>query len=246
MPILVPAVQGSPLSQGDLLKDVKLYFTSDAGGSTAAPHGRATFALVLSRPCVAVNKGRITVLAVEKLPHQIDKEVSTFQQLVRRVSAVRDADGTDAFYVGEIPGGDGQRHAARLDFISTLEVPTDPSARGAWTAAHRVATLHVDFRRDLHTRMFLAIAKQGFEDFGWYSNEDLQMIIDFGRAKVAEAQLTLQKTQSQLSLAKGSGAAANKSAGLTQEIRKAEEDDAKRRAELEPYLEEARRRGLMD
>lgn len=228
MPVLVPVHDDAPLSQGDLLGDVHLYITGADGGPTET--GRHKFGLVISRPCAAANREMVLVAGVETfsvpLPKDLADRVKTVRQLARLFAEVRDADGSDAMYLGELPGStDGKRYAARLDFVATLSVP-DGAARAGWIDSHRVGRLEPSFRRDLHTRFFLAVAKQGFDDESWYSDEDLDFIVSFGDARLGEAQQAERQAKLDIQQAKAAGDYARKRRGLDKAL-----TDASKRVE---------------
>lgn len=244
MPILVPHDPAEPLSQGDLLGGVRIYCT--ANGSDHAPGAwNHDLALVLSRPCVAVNKPRVIVAAVEPFAFQLPKDLKaqSLADLVSLMAEVRDADGSDVFYLGEIPGQGGTRYKARLDFITTMEVPTASDARASWADARRKATLHPDFRRDIHTRLFLSIAKQGFEDIGWFSDQDLKMLVEFGQPKVTAARQAVEEATAAISQAQATNTYTTKRVGLDKSLLDAQTAHKKLADELKPYEDELKRRG---
>lgn len=242
MPILVPRDAAEPLSQGDLLDGVRLYCTQAADQAPGVWNHE--LGLVLSRPCVAVNKTRIIVAAVEPFAFQLPKDLKaqSLSDLVSLMADVRDADGSDTFYLGEIPGVANVRYKARLDFIATIEVPVGADARANWTAARRKASLHIDFRRDMHTRLFLSIAKQGFEDIGWFSDQDLQMLIDFAQPKVTAAQQAVEEVTAAISQAQATNTYRNKQKGLDKALNDAQGAYKKLADELKPFQDELRRR----
>jgi hypothetical protein len=244
MPILIPHDRDTPLTQGDLLGGIRLYYTN-AQDNPTSPTG-PSYALVISRPCAAVNKAQVVVAIVKPHPMDIPKDLQEqpLKKLVTLLADMRDADGTDVFYIGEIPGSlDGKRYCAKLDFLTTLEVPVEVDARAAWTNTRRKATLHPDFRRDLHTRFFLSIAKQGFEDVGWLSDQDLEMVVDFGKSQVATQRQKLETARSEISLAKGRGTYDAKRKGLDKDCSDAEVAHRDAEKELAPYeAEQAKRR----
>lgn len=243
MPIVVPTDPASSLDQGDILVGVKLYFTSskDEFPSAKLAHD---LALVMSRPCVSVNKKRIVVAAIEPFKRELPKnfQPTDLKQLLGILTEVRDADGSDVFYLGELPGLGAGRYQARLDSLATIEVPVEPSARAQWTTRVRKASLHPDFRRDLHTRLFLSIAKQGFEDQGWMSDADLDWVLQFGRSKVTEAEHAVQAAEVAISTAQHSGSFARNQQGLESALEKAKEAVVEAREALAPHEAEHAKR----
>jgi hypothetical protein len=243
MPIVVPSDPASSLDQGDILVGVKLYFTSskDEFPSAKLAHD---LALVMSRPCVAVNKKRVVLAAIEPFKRELPKnfQPADLKQLLSILTEVRDADGSDVFYLGELPGFGPERYQARLDSLVTIEVPVEAGARAQWTDRVRKASLHPDFRRDLHTRLFLSIAKQGFEDHGWMSDADLDWVIQFGRSKVTEAELGVQAAEVAVATAQHSGTFSKAHQGLESALGKAKEALGEAIKAVAPYVAEHAKR----
>ena len=189
MPILIAKGSTEPLSQGDLLEGINLYTTHE-DGEQAYLAKKFKYALVVSRPCAAVNKGQVVVAGVEErgvdLPGKLLEKIGTIADLQRRFTQIRDLDGSDGFYLGPGPSADGKRLLARLDFLMTVMVPMRREDRQVWIEQHRRVSLDPSFRRDLHTRLFLSVAKQGFDDMGWFADDDLDFIIQFGETKVGQ------------------------------------------------------------
>ena len=180
MPILVPVNDNEPLGQGDLLRGVSLHVTVDDWRShRALPSDRLS--LVISRPCVLAHKPRILVASVESHRGQIENEPEDFDELRDFLEELRDGkEMPDGFYVGHLPGDeDSGRLIARLDSIHTIELPAG-GILAEQLRSHRVATLHVDFRRELHSRIFRSIASLGFDDICWYSTADLRWLVHKG------------------------------------------------------------------
>lgn len=174
------------LQQGDILKDLALYGTTIDAKPTDLSRGTG-MALVLSRNCKAVNSDCILVSLLE------EKNVDVFSSLAsmsledtrRILASVRDGDGRpDRFYLGALPGRTRARAFACLDKLFTIAVPTGDKARSEWVAAHRVATLDADHRRDLHCRILSAFAREGYNDFTWWPSVDLQIMILAGRREI--------------------------------------------------------------
>ena len=117
-------------------------------------------------------------------------------------------------------------------------------ARARWTQTHRRATLHADFRRDLHTRLFLSSAKQGFEDLAWLSDQDLGMLVDLGTPRVTAARQALEEAHATISRAHATGDYSKQRTGLDKTRLDTEAAHDRLVRELAPYLaEQARRRG---
>jgi hypothetical protein len=188
MPILEALPVDVPLDQGDLLRGVKLCLTGKTdtveGGECAAM--KTNYCLVLSRPCVIAHKPTIVVAAVEQYKDSsAPPQVNTFSRMKLFLEELRDgARSPDQFYLGQLPGDDRGRYAARFDSIHTIQVSSKPELRAAFVARHRIARLDEDFRRDLHTRLFQAFATLGFDDIRWYSSADLRSLVQTGRAEI--------------------------------------------------------------
>lgn len=193
MPILEPAPDDSDLSQGDVLKGVRLFETKeswlDEGGQSKKAPG--DLCLVISRSCVAAHKDRVVVANVAKFPDAIPKHLDNFDRALHFLISMRDGFGTpDVFFLGQIPNEKG-RFCARLDSLHTVYVPTDAAARIAFLKERRIARLCVDFLRDLHVRIFSAFASLGFDDQGWIPTEELKWLVEKGIADVMKAKAAL-------------------------------------------------------
>lgn len=195
MPITETALADAPLSQGDILSDLRLFATKIAPGGGEAASVPNRFALVMSRPCVAVHKENITVAAIEKYKGSVPSDVKNFEDILGFLVDTRDAlEAPDVFYIGQIPGFDG-RFCARIDSLHCIQIPSDATARMDFLRKHRIAKLHPDFLRDLHLRLFRTFASLGFDDLSWFSTEDLEWLVSAGRADVASAEGDLQQKQ---------------------------------------------------
>lgn len=198
MPIVELPRAGSPLSQGDILEGVPLYATQngwlDSGGEPAkAPH---KMCLVLSRPCAIDHKAHIVVAGIEKYPDEVPKTIDSFEKVLSFLTGARDGiRAPDLFYLGQLPNRQG-RFCARLDSLHTVQVPTDSAVRDEFLQK-RIASLHPDFVRDLHCRIFNAFASLGFNDHTWPSDEDLDWIVKQGLADIANAEAVAQELRAQ-------------------------------------------------
>ena len=203
MPIIEPAIAGEPLAHGDLLRGVKLYITSNPdnlkrGEPESSKEG---FCLVLSRPCVVAHKKTIIVAAVASMPAQTPSSIDTFDKALNFLIDLRDGGSSpDVFYLGQVTGFEG-RFAARFDSLHTLGMPKMPVDRQAFVDEHRIAKLHFDFVRSLHTRFFQAISSLGFDDVTWFSTADLRYLIQTGRSETD----TLKAKLSRLEAAQDAG-----------------------------------------
>lgn len=239
MPIIDPVNEALPLSQGDILRDVTLYSTEctleDGPRSKAS---KARLCLVLSRPCVVGHKAAITVAEIQKYSMDLPRDVSTFDDMLDFLTAIRDgSESPDVFYLGHLLGEEG-RFCARLELIHTLHVPTDESPH-EFVSRHRVATLNTDFCRDLHLRIFRAYASLGFDDLRWLSDEDLNTLVTHGKSDIARALAEVAQhkaTEAQQEMRgqqhKGKALAAAEQAVNSLQQR------------IQPYLDEAARRNV--
>lgn len=181
MPIVVPPGDPlAPLSQGDLLKGVPLFSSAKLDAETpVAVQYPSAYCLVISRPCVALNKARVLVAAIERTKEW--PKLDTYEEAVEFFESLRDGKNRpDMFYLGQLPNETGS-FSARLDSLHTIELPTG-NARQQFVSAARVATLDPAFARDLHQRLFRAFASLGFDDHSWYSTDDLQVLVALGVA----------------------------------------------------------------
>lgn len=239
MPIIEPARPGTPLTQGDILRSVALFATKgswdDQGGQAAVT--KSDVCLVLSRPCVAAQKKHVVVAAIAKYPDAVPKGLDTFGKVLDFLTGARDGTSSpDVFYLGQFPGHNG-RFCARLDSLHTIEVPEAPDQRSAFLAARRLVTLHPDFARDLHLRIFGTFASLGFEDYRWPSTEDLQWLVTQGQADIAAASLAVRQFEAQHA-SRGAEGTQFKEAELTNARKRLNELQAK----LLPYEQELQRR----
>lgn len=188
MPIIEPIASSEPLNQGDLLRGVKLFLTGKtdtlSGGESVS--SKSDHCLVLSRPCVIAHKKSVIVAAVDKFQSSTPKEIDTLDRALKFLTQLRDGNETpDVFYLGQLSGRESDgRYAARLDSIHTIEVPQKPEQRAAFVEKHRLAKLHIDFQRDLHTRLFQSFATAGFDDISWFSDADLNYLIEVANSEL--------------------------------------------------------------
>jgi hypothetical protein len=189
MAIIEPHSRGTPLSQGDILKGIRLFLTrkgTDAGDSTAS-EAKFGLCLVLSRQCVVEHKQSLIVAGVMKYSDDVSPEL-TFQEVIDFLETARDGvNAPDQFYLGHLPDLPG-RYCARLDSLHTVELPPKPEDRQAFVDAHRIAQLNKDFVRDLHIRVHRAFANMGFEDYQWLSDVDLKLVVAKGYSEIRKVE----------------------------------------------------------
>lgn len=233
-----------PLRQGDLLEGVDFWATAGDGKSPSPLKGVAG-ALVLSRHCNAIRDQHVVVAAIKpyvrggNLIGKISKGDPDFKQARAILATLRDGPSTpDQFYLGEVPalGQERVRLHASLKLLSTLVVPAVGAARAAWIEERRVGTLTSSYRRHLHTRLFGAFAPEGFNDHACWSDGDLMLLI-----RTADVALATSRLKADVSDAVGGG----EGKGGKKTKKGPSERDAFEIA-LQPYREEAERRGLVD
>lgn len=253
MPILEPALENSPLTQGDILRGIPLFVTKLSWTADAAPFRvDRPFCLVLSRPCVAGHKAYITVAAIDKLPVSVPKVIEDFETVRRFLTVARDGTGTpDVFYLGQHPALGSGRFCARLDGLHQVEMPRNSSERAAFLAANRVATLNAEFARDLHSRLFNSFASMGFEDDRWMSDDDLDWLISQGTLDIDVEQAKRSGLESDRAKKIASGewphtladADPIRKSQLFSDLEKSAKRLAELRSQLEGYASEKTRRG---
>jgi hypothetical protein len=239
MPIIETPTPGSPLSQGDILRDINLFTTGEAWGAqngTAMKSPRG-LCVVLSRPCVIEHKKLVIVAGIDKLPENTPRDADTFKRILSFLTHLREGTSSpDVFYLGQFPGLSG-RYAARFDDLHTIQVPPAGPERDAFVGDKRIGVLHPDFARDLHVRLFRAVASMGFDDHGWLSDWDLKWLVDSGQADLLKARTAAQELR-----AKRSGQEAQGARFDERELQRAEKDESDLAELLRPYEEEYRRR----
>lgn len=240
MSILVEPIADGPLDQGDLLENITFCW-ADENGDAKFDTG---LGLVISRPCVTIRRPIVQVAVVKSTKLEVSKMIQdgvSLDRVRKRMFAVRDGDAQpDTFYLGPLPRKTS-RVAARLDHIVSIEVPTDSDARSAWVAGRRIAHLSDAFRRDLHVRMFVSIARQGFDDMGWYTDDDLEMLVNHGRSLAGKAQSEADKAKTLLQAALADNDT-GRARGLSKKADDATTTAAEAAEELRPYKEEVVRR----
>ncbi len=244
MPILIKVSKDAPLNQGDILKDIPLFQTGSdwAQPGTEPQKIKSPICMVLSRPCVAAHKPCIVVAAVERIKEGIPKDVDSFRKVKQYLEQLRDGFSTpDRFYLGQgIPTLDGTgRFFARLDSLCTVKLP-DADALEDLLPSRRVATLAEDFRRDLHRRILSAFAAMGFDDYGWFSNQDLDWLISVGRGEASEFNLQIEHKRADIARNLSSGSHENTK--LEKDVKQITERLNAVSAELARYEEERQNR----
>ena len=208
MPILRLPKNDDPLTQGDILQGLRLYATGCDWADCGSPEwlDQWDLSLVISRPCAIIHKRQILVAAV-KATKEEPQNVDTFDKVREFLTQLRDGHRRpDRFYLGQIPDRSEGRYYAHLDSLHTVAVPARDEL-DEFLKHSRIATLVEEFRRDLHVRIFFAVAELGFSDFGWFSDNDLKWLVRKGREKLHEMKKELEGKQAELADIQASGAA---------------------------------------
>jgi hypothetical protein len=245
MPILIEVSDDAPLNQGDILTGISLFqtgsdWTKEGGQSRRI---KSSVCMVLSRPCAILHKPQIVVASVQCVKGETPKDVKTFEKVKQFLEQLRDGfDSPDRFYLGQaIPSvADTGRFFARLDSLHTVRLP-DSDALGRLLVSCRVATLAEDFRRDLHRRILSAFAAMGFDDYGWYSNQDLDWLIATGRKELSDLELRIKEKEAEMAKNVSSGQE-EKNEGIARQAEKLSNDAAEIRRELDKYEQEHAKR----
>jgi hypothetical protein len=239
MPIIENPAPDAPLSQGDILKDVNLFATGEGWHPTNGEPKKTThrLCLVLTRPCGIVHKEAVIVAGVEKLQDDVPREMAEFGKVLSFLNTLRDGlTSPDIFYLGQLPRLTG-RYGARFDALHTIQIPLVGEERKAFVKAKRLGVLHVDFVRDLHARLFRAVASLGFDDHSWLSDPDLKWLVECGKAELAHLQAEVQKHRSQQSSQEARGGRFE-----AKDLLKAEQHAQELADRISPYETEYRRR----
>lgn len=173
MPIIDDQVQAdSPLSQGDILKDVPLFVTGEDGNPVHQP---GSLCLVISRPCTAVRSRILSVAVIVQYP-DVPKYANDFRKLKKTLTSLRDGISIGKFFLGHLPNHHG-RFCADFTQIFSIVIPVDESERQRFIAARRLARLTSDFSKDMHLSLFRSFASLGFDDEEWWTTEDLECLL---------------------------------------------------------------------
>lgn len=105
-----------------------------------------------------------------------------------------------------------------------------------------MATLNTDFLRDLHLRIFCAFARLGFDDYSWYSDEDLSLLISVANTELAELNKTRLEKETELQKQKAKNSLPKTIQSLEKEIHKKIEEIEKFENKINPYKTEQKKR----
>ena len=244
MPIIEPAGQ-SPLSQGDILKGVRLFATARAWEKSAdSVQHPANLCMVLSRPCSVAHKPHLIVAAVEKYPDAVPKGAESFSDVREFLTALRDGIGApDVFYLGQLPKRHG-RYCARMDAVFSVEIPQAKEELDAFLAVGRLGSLNPEFVRDLHLRIFTAFASLGFHDQQWLSDDDLNWLIKSGEKDFAR--IDVERREAAAAIARGEAEGTHPKQQQLDRLNSLKKQLGDLEAELQPYQDEQSRRNHAD
>jgi hypothetical protein len=246
MAIVVPADPSAPLRQGDILTDVTIAVAEATAVEDVDIDGPGS-AMVISRHCNALRDPRIVVAKVEPRSLSNDglAELKTLDEWRRYFSGLRDGkESPDNFYLGELVDGSNRRYFAKLDSLHTLRIPPvkPGDARAAFIAKHRIFHLHDAFVRDLHSRIFNAFAELGFDDYRWFIDSDLALVVKQGQAEIAKLRADVLTAEASLARDEAETKDEKQLAGLRNNLKNLKETLAKREEALLPYSAEQERR----
>jgi hypothetical protein len=215
MAILISPDPTSPLQQGDVLEKVTLFYT----GLDGSPVSIERDVVVLSRPCNALRDKLVTVAPIVERPLPALRDATDLDELIRAFTRIRDGEGQkDLFYLGPKGSPRDKRYAAQLSTLYTLEVPVENTARAAYLQQHRQHALAPEFARDLHLRILGAYASLGFDDDGWWSDDDLALVVSRGEALRSQAEARVQTLESALEVHRVSGGNQREEKKLSEEL----------------------------
>jgi len=200
MPILRKPRPEEDLSQGDVLADIYTFVTEvdRSPGELGPGH-----VIVVSRNCNAVRDPEVIVAPVVKKVLANLNELNTFDAFVTYFSNQRDGvRAPDAFYLGEFDGEPSSRYFATFDRLYTISIPEVGPRRRAFLESHRRYSLDVAFIHDMHQRLFRAFASLGFDDQGWWSPADFEILMNKADAELAALTAEVNKANSELDVAK--------------------------------------------
>ncbi len=223
------------MNQGDIHQGITLFATNESWNEKGGTTAKAPFkwCLVVSRPCVIANKESVIVAGVEKYTDQVPKEMDTFRKVLDFLTTMRDGSTTpDVFYLGHIHGQAG-RFRAKFDSLHTIGLPPPGSQRDVFVKAQRIGTLHIDFCRALHVRLFTSFAPLGFDDDRWASDEDLQWLANAGQTELHQHEATVSAIRTKKSSLEAQG-----KQFAQKELTTAMETLDELRAKVQPYLDE--------
>ena len=97
-----------------------------------------------------------------------------------------------------------------------------------------------DFLRDLHVRLTLAFARLGFDDYTWFSDADLEVMITEGEAEVAGLKTGLAEAERAVQTKEAQNQQPSEQQRKAVELKRAAVEAAE--GQLRPYVDEQRRR----
>jgi len=100
--------------------------------------------------------------------------------------------------------------------------------------------MDAEFLQDLHVRLFNTFTRLGFDDYRWFADPDLDIMITEGEREIATLQLAVGEAERAAQEKQATGDAVPKQLNENVENRRA--DVAKAQKQLKPYLDERQRR----
>ena len=183
------------------------------------------------------HKDDAIVASIERLADKPPRDLESFKRVLSFLTSLRDGPNSpDVFYLGQIPGTSG-RFAARLDLLHTIRLPPSNSERQSFVDSKRIGALHPDFVRDLHVRLFRAVATLGFDDHGWLSDSDLEWVVDKAKADLLKARAEAQDLRAKRSSQQAHGAPFD-----AKDLERAEDAEQGLLKLMQPYEQELQRR----
>lgn len=248
MPIVVRPEESSPLAQGDILRGVPFALTGK--DNLLIADRSVSYVLIMSRPCKALRDDVVVVAPIVAYPLEIaegqkpDSPAGGLDKVRRVLAAQRDGirggNFSDALYLGTLDANSTRRYAAQLTTLSTVQVPQEPSQRHQWILERRAWRLSGDFVRDLHTRLILTFTRLGFEDDSWYSDADLDIMINTGEGELVHHQGQLLLAQQAVQRDEALNKTVSKQQYQALEVKKSAVADAE--AKVKPYQDEREKR----
>lgn len=197
-----------PLQQGDIirLKKPTMMALTEKGIAPYGPNPSTRFAMVISRPCIALNEKHIAVACLRPANSEIIGNITKAQSdgnaldLKLVFEAMRDGElSKNSFYLGcsENLSDDGTRWVADFRQLVTVHInKTNGEMRTEWVRNVRVESLVLEARLELARRLWNFFSYQGFDDT-WWSEEDLRTLVNTASLHLSKLEMvaTTQQTK---------------------------------------------------